>query len=243
LQAFNEGRWYDAAQLYRRAQELSQTAGDRVSAAYSAMNLAEILGHHGRVQESSELFEEAILTFVGMKIGVGHAAATTLLADLCLRTGDLERADQLVREARDVCGAMDSQQDLEDVEVVEIDLLRAEGRHGAAVTAAEVLLGRRPDAGPLNRARAHRIAGSSLIALDQPVTAREHLDQALAIAESMQANFEIAHVLARIGDLDVPEAEAARVRADDLFASMGLRAKEPGTSPWIQPDGERVEAV
>ena len=223
LQAFNEGRWEEAAQLYRQAQELSQAAGDRVTAAYEAMNLAEILGHQGSVDEAVALFEQAIITFFGMNIGVGHAAAATLLADLCVRRGDLERAADLVAEARAVCAAMDSQLDLEDVEVMEVDLLRAEGRLTEAVAAADALLDRRPEIGPLNRARTQRIAGATLIALGEAHSAHRHLHEAMATAEAMNANFEIAQVLALIGELDVPEAAAARTRAEDLLAGMGVR--------------------
>jgi tetratricopeptide (TPR) repeat protein len=175
-----------------------------------------------------------------MKIGVGHAAAATLLADLCLRRGDLERAADLVAEARAVCAAMDSQLDLEDVEVMETDLLRAEGRLTEAVVAAEALLDRRPEIGPLNRARTQRIAGATLIALGETQSAHRHLHEALATAEAMHANFEVAQVLALIGELDVPEAAAARTRAEDLFAGMGV-GREAG--PEMGHVDAQIEAV
>jgi hypothetical protein len=120
---------------------------------------------------------------------------------------------------------------------VEIDLLRAAGRFEDAVAAAEMLLGRRPEAGPLNRARAHRIAGAALVALAEPGPARVHLDQALVISEAMHADFETAHALALLAQLDVPEREAARRRADELFESMGIgvaMARQPTSAADVQ---------
>jgi hypothetical protein len=61
----------------------------------------------------------------------------------------------------------------------------------------------------------------------------------MATAEAMHANFEIAQVLALIGELDVPEAAAARTRAEDLLAGMGVGREEPDTG---HADA-RIEAV
>lgn len=54
-----QGRWSEAAELYRRAEEASERLGDPVVSANSKMNIAEILVDQGSLQEAETLLQAA----------------------------------------------------------------------------------------------------------------------------------------------------------------------------------------
>ena len=55
VQAYADGRWAEAADLYLRAQEDCLQAGDRQHAAMTAANLGELLVSQGRYEEAESL--------------------------------------------------------------------------------------------------------------------------------------------------------------------------------------------
>ena len=59
VQAYADGRWVEAADLYLRAQEDCLQAGDRQHAAMTAANLGELLVSQGRYEEAESLLRDA----------------------------------------------------------------------------------------------------------------------------------------------------------------------------------------
>jgi tetratricopeptide (TPR) repeat protein len=227
LQAFNEGRWAEAAELYTSGRELSLRAGDRVSACFMSMNLAEILGLHGRVEDAEELLEQAMQTFTALDVTVGMAATGCIQAALLLRQGEVERARELLDEARAVSVAMDSQQDLDEVEVLELEALVATREYDEVIAGATTLLERTPALDPIHAARARRLLGVAHLRSGDTDSATGHLEQALRIATEMEAGYEIALTLEELGALGGPEAAARRADAERLVARLGIVRPTP----------------
>jgi tetratricopeptide (TPR) repeat protein len=222
LQAFNEGRWTEAVELYTSGRELSLRAGDRVSACFMSMNLAEILGLHGRVEEAEELLEQAMQTFTALDVTVGMAATGCILAALLLRKGEVDRARQLLSEARVVSVAMDSQQDLDEVEVLELEALLTMRSYEELIATATTLVGRTPALGPIHVARARRLLGTAYLHTGDAERASWQLEEALRIATEMEAGYEIALTLEELGRLDGPKAAERQAQAEELVAKLGI---------------------
>jgi class 3 adenylate cyclase/tetratricopeptide (TPR) repeat protein len=222
LQAFNEGRWAEAAELYTSGRELSLRAGDRVSACFMTMNLAEILGLRGRVEEAEELLEQAMQTFTALDVTVGRAATGCILAALLLRQGEVDRARELLGAARIVSVAMDSQQDLDEVEVLELEALLTVGSHDELMAAAAALLDRTPALDPIHAARTLRLLGTAHLRTGDAERATLHLEEALRTATEMEAGYEIALTLEELGTLDGPLAAKRQAKAEELVARLGI---------------------
>jgi class 3 adenylate cyclase/tetratricopeptide (TPR) repeat protein len=227
LQAFNEGRWAQAAELYTSGRELSLRAGDRVSACFMSMNLAEILGLHGRVEDAEELLEQAMQTFTALDITVGVAATGCIQAALLLRHGEVERARELLADARAVSVAMDSQQDLDEVEVLELEADLATGDHDAVIARATTLVERTPALDPIHAARTRRLLGVAHLRSGDSESATWHLEEALRIATEMEAGYEMALTLEDLAGLGGPEAAERRAQAEKLVARLGIVRPTP----------------
>jgi class 3 adenylate cyclase/tetratricopeptide (TPR) repeat protein len=222
LQAFNEGRWAEAAELYTSGRELSMRAGDRVSACFMSMNLAEILGLHGRVEDAEELLEQAMQTFTALDVTVGMAATGCIQAALLLRQGEVEQARQLLEEARAVSIAMDSQQDLDEVEVLELQALLTTGSYGEVIAGATALADRTPALDPIHAARTRRLLGTAHLHSGDTERGTLHLEESLRVATEMEAGYEMALALEELGTLGGPEAAARQAQAEELVTRLGI---------------------
>jgi len=221
-QAFHEGRWDDAASLYLAGRDSCLRAGDRMTATFNEMNLAEVLGLQGKVAESEELLESALQTFRSMRVQVGIAATGAILAALLLRTGQLDRAIEALAGAREVSTAINSQQDLDECEVLDLEALLLAERYADLLPAGEALLARRPPVEPLRKARTRRILGLGLLRSGDFGNARVQLEAALLLARQMESDYDIALTLAAQAELGGPEAEFELEDAGSLFAKLGI---------------------
>ncbi|HET9104608.1 MAG TPA: hypothetical protein VFN55_14730, partial [Solirubrobacteraceae bacterium] len=99
--AYEEGRWDDAIDLYRRGAELSRRGGNLDVAATGELNIGEILSDQGRLSEAMTTLTHArrVYTSIGQKHGA--AFATMLLGRLAVREGRYEDGRALLEEAGD----------------------------------------------------------------------------------------------------------------------------------------------
>src|SRR5207237_8353841 len=62
IDAYYEGRWHEALELYERSRAARKRIGDVVGAAALTNNIAEIKSDQGRLPEAERLLEEVLAT-------------------------------------------------------------------------------------------------------------------------------------------------------------------------------------
>ncbi len=95
--AYHEGRWTEAVELYGRATEAADKAGDAVGTAFNINNLAEIRLEQGHVDESERLLREALATWRAAGFGAGVGTVLRNLGRVEMRRGKLDLAAELFR--------------------------------------------------------------------------------------------------------------------------------------------------
>jgi tetratricopeptide (TPR) repeat protein len=217
VDAYYEGRWDEAVELYGRCRAVAQQAGDVVYAAIATNNAAEILSDQGRHDEARAQFEDALRTFRASKWMLGVPLVTSNLGRLSARAGGLDEAEQLLRDAIEACRALGA-----DTWVTEAQGRLAErhvlaGEYGAAETLArEVACAAGSTA---LGASAERTLGYALVQARRRDDARPHFERSLEIGESIGARFEVALTLRALADTGAPELHG---RSEELFAELGV---------------------
>ncbi|HWJ83710.1 MAG TPA: adenylate/guanylate cyclase domain-containing protein [Nocardioides sp.] len=219
-QAWREGRWDEAIAYYRRGSELALRAGDRLSASYMSMNLAEMTAVRGDPDGAEADVLTALRTFRALRAPVGVAASLYVLSTLELQRGDVGAARAALDEGRAVAADTGSKQDIDEGDEHDLAVLLAEGADAAVVERAPVLLARDPE--PMYAARIHRWWGIALHRLGDPAAAEAALEESLHIATDLGARHEIACTEAALGRLGGPRAETYRARAASGFARLGI---------------------
>jgi tetratricopeptide (TPR) repeat protein len=93
--AYMEGRWEDAAEWYRRAQDAAAKAGNPLSVADRGANLAELYIGQGRLDEARPLIDDAERAFRA-------AGVTSALPFVRLQRGRLALAEGFAEEAASI---------------------------------------------------------------------------------------------------------------------------------------------
>lgn len=117
---------------------------------------------------------------------------------------------------------MDSQQDLDEVEVLEIEALLTMRSFDELIATATTLVGRTPALGPIHVARARRLLGTAYLHTGDAERASWQLEEALRIATEMEAGYEIALTLEELGRLDGPKAAERQAQAEELVTKLGI---------------------
>jgi len=228
--AYWAGRWEEAAERYRLAQELDERTGDVVGAAFTRNNLAEILADQGRLDEAEALLAEAERTFRGtgytagvayVRMNLGRVAAHAGRHDLAWER--LTSALALHREVGASASAFEAEARLAEVALLAgssddslaaADRLLSEAAADGAVAAAVPLL--------------HRIRAAVQVRRGDLAAARDALATSEEVARARDADFEQALTQAAQADVALREgreADAVRLRApvDATLTRLGVR--------------------
>ena len=226
--AYWEGRWQEAIDLYARAAEASERAGDVWAAAYGDCNIGEVLADQGRLDDAEERLRRARRVWHGTEDEHGVAFTSALLGRLAARAGRDEDAVELLS------GAIRSFEDLQtpgDAALAEAYLAEAALLGGRAAEALE-RADRQLALGNSARALLLRVRGGGLAALgedEDAVTAA--FEEALEEARRGEERYEQALALAALLALG-HGGEAAQAQCDALMAGLGV-ASLPAAQPAL----------
>ena len=195
LEAYYEGRWDDAAELWERSRALRERMGDVNNVAVQRNNIGEILSDQGRLDEAVAVFEEALAT--GQETGAGLLVAMV--------TGNLGRAAARARRFDDaerlLGGALEALRDMQSPFAAEMLARRAEllvlrgGAPAEALAAADEALAGVEN--PALEAMLHRLRGYALLQADEDGGAA--FEESLRVAREAKADYEAALTLAALG--------------------------------------------
>jgi class 3 adenylate cyclase/tetratricopeptide (TPR) repeat protein len=205
IEAYYEGDWDKALDVYRRSRDLFERIGDVTSVAMTANNIGEILSDQGRLVEAEELFraaQEAVDS-------AGHQALSAIarlnLGRAAARAARFEEAEALLVDAHtrlleiQAAGfALEA-----EVRLAECDWLRG-SRADAALARADSVLVRADDAADTAalRAVALRVRGGALLQLDRRDEASAALAESARIAAEAEVAYERALALGLVAVVD-----------------------------------------
>jgi class 3 adenylate cyclase/tetratricopeptide (TPR) repeat protein len=193
IEAYYDGEWERAVDVYERSRALFERIGDVASVAMAMNNIGEILSDQGRIEEAEELFRavQEIVDAAGhrglslmSRLNLGRAAA---------RASRFEEADELLQEALEGFREIHAASFEQEVHARIAEAAVLAGDHERALREAE-LAERLSDAElhPALRALLHRVRGYSYLQMHRADDAAREFADSIAAARSGEARYELA---------------------------------------------------
>jgi tetratricopeptide (TPR) repeat protein len=216
IEAYFEGRWDDASELYRRSGETSQRAGDVVNVARAENNEAEILVDQGRLDEAQARFEEALRVWRAAGYRVGIALATSNLGRVAARAGRFDEGEKLLQDALAEFEELGAESLVLETRTRLAESLVLAGRHKEALALVRPLIAR--ETSP-QQAAIERLAGYAIVQSRAGFAkARSHFDASLETARATDTPYELALTLRAVAETSGAESP----EADEILARLGV---------------------
>lgn len=231
--AYWQGRWEEAADLYRQAGVCSERAGHAADVAFTDGNVGEILADQGRLEEAEMHLRRAHRVWNATGDRQGTAFANMLLGRTAVRAGraaeGLALLDEAVADMRQF--NVDFYEDFAQALIAEAEAIG--GTPGRAIETAERRLAAGSSYVPLLR----RAQGVALARAGDRAGAQRALELAVAAARERGEDFEVALALDALAAIGSADAGALRER-DEIMARLGVVALAGAGAP---APGERDE--
>jgi class 3 adenylate cyclase/tetratricopeptide (TPR) repeat protein len=226
IDAYYEGRWHEALDLYGRSKEARERIGDVVGAAQITNNIGEIKSDQGYLTTASELFEEARGVFENSGHRMLATLATSNLGRAASRAGDFDDAALTLRRAladfndiRAGSFVLETKARLAELAVLAGDPVQALVEADETLHATE-----ETGSGATLRALLHRLRGYALAQSGDLEAAGAALRQSLETARAAEETYEAALTLdaiARLAELRGDEGSAEAKESSALLARLG----------------------
>ncbi len=243
--AYFEGRWDDAVSFFRRGADVAFRSGDIGGAATSDMNIGEIFGNQGRLDEANVALRRATRTFQGLGYATLELAAITQLGRVTAELGSDAEALALLRRAIEMddsaggpLAGMEARGFLAETHVL----------GGRPSEALEVVAAARARAGSALEgtpaaALLDRVEASALAAMRKYAGLVELIDRALPGARAAGTYFDLVVLLvlrcSLEGGAQAPELVEER---DRLLDQLGIIAV-PALGPFPLENRSMSQAV
>ena len=240
MDAYFEGRWTEALDLYERSTEARRKTGDEVKAAHGRNNVAEILSDQGHLEEAESLFLDVLRVWRAAGFRLGVAFATSNLGRVAARSGRHEEAARRYEEALAAFRSKQAEGEALETEARMAEHVLLAGDRSGALDLATRVLERVESFGglPVMRAMLQRIRGLAEIEAD-PAAASKAFEESLSWGRSVDARYEIALTLRAKATLALatgdPGAADLTEQAADLLQQLGVVALPPSMAPAFVP--------
>jgi len=228
IEAYFEGRWDDALDLYARSKAAKSAAGDVANAATQSNNEAEILSDQGRFEEAEALLQDALRVWGAAGYEIGIALVTSNLGRVAARAGRHEDGLRLLADAAERFGRIRAAGYVGETRarLAECLALAARCDEAEAVARETLVAVRREAETSVLEAQLERTIGWCSLVRGEPDPARAAFDTSLAVARRLKAGFEVALTLrARLAiPVAATTAGGAIDRARDAAEAAGLLA-------------------
>jgi len=222
IEAYYEGDWVKAADLYERSRKLHERIGDATHVGMTTNNIGEILSDQGRLDEAASLFA----TVVADCDTIGHRAlagvAQANLGRVAARAGRFEEAEEILESALEVLRETGAGAFVKEAEarLAELDTLRGD-RPQEAIERLDLSGAVREGAGGgLFEAMVQRVRAAALLQLGDREPALAALQASVTAARAADARFELALSLDLLGR--ACEDGAASEESARLFEQLGV---------------------
>ena len=234
IEAYYEGDWTKALDLYERSRALRERLGDVTNVAIQMSNIGEIRSDQGHLEEAEALFRDVqrICDTAGQRLASTVARAN--LGRAATRAGRFDEAEELLTDALAAFREMQAASFVLETEarLAELAALRGDRPQEALKHAGSVLeqTGDAADMAPL-RAAVLRLRAVARLQLGDLAAAHGDLDESLGVARAAGATYEAALTL----DLSatVRGDEGAATESAALLERLGVEhvARPPLQSP------------
>ena len=227
IDAYFEGRWDDALELYARSKAAKSRAGLVANVATQSNNEAEILSDQGRFAEAEVLLRDALRIWGAARYELGIALATSNLGRVAARAGRHDDGLALLEDAAERFGRIGARGYVDETRARIAECLALAGRTSdAQAVAVETLARVRHEAATsVLEAQLERTLGWCALQRGDEEAARVHLDASVLAARALKAEFEVALTLrAWIAIRSVPAKERVQAaqEAASILAGLGV---------------------
>jgi class 3 adenylate cyclase/tetratricopeptide (TPR) repeat protein len=226
IEAREENRWSEAAELLERSRVAAELAGDVIGAARGMYNLADLLVDQGRLDEAEPLLERSLKawTRAGYMIGVG--VATSCMGRLLARRGDFDGAREKLSEAVRVFESLGASHMVLEATVWKIECEVLAGNSEEALAAIEPVLTSVVESGDtLLEATMLRTQAWAFMLSGDNERAGESTGRCIALAEELGATYEVALALivrGRLSEAAGGDRTVDHARARQLLEGLGV---------------------
>jgi class 3 adenylate cyclase/tetratricopeptide (TPR) repeat protein len=232
IEAYYDGDWSKAAELYERSRSLHKRIGDVTHVGMTNINIGEILSDRGRLEEAEQLFRDVVSSSDAIGQELYSAVARANLGRAAARDARFDEAVELLVGAMEDFRRMGAGSFVLETEVrfAETAVLRG-GNAAEALTRVSWVLGQAgesADSAPL-QSTAHRIRAAALLQLEDTDGAVTELERSIQTARDADAAYELALALdlAAASGIDPSGADESKA----LFEKLGVeRVARPSLS-------------
>ena len=229
IEAYFEGRWDEAVDLYRRSRDAKARAGDIANAATQSNNEAEVLSDQGRLDEAEALLRDALRVWSAAGYTIGVALATSNLGRVAARAGRHDEGLRLLEEAAGLFARIGAGGNVDETRarVAECLALARRSDDARAVASETILRVRRESEQSVLAIQLERTLAWAALLDGVPSAASIHAAASLREARALGAAYEVAVTLETLAALPGrPAADVDRERAEaaEIFAGLGVVA-------------------
>ncbi len=225
IDAYYEGRWSDALDLYEMSKELMNRVGDVLGAATLTNNIGEILSDQGRLAEAAELFEEVQRVCDAAGERLLSNVARSNLGRAATRLGRLDDADGLLNTALEgfesikaASFAFETQARLAELAVVS----GGQEERGLMLVEATLEQTRAAGAPAALTAMLERIRGYALLQTGDRTRALEAFEASLLTGRIGNVDYEVALTLHALAESGVPNADSLATESGRILERLGV---------------------
>ena len=221
IDAYYEGRWQEALDLYERSKEARERIGDVVGAAQITNNIGEVKSDQGYLTTAAGLFEEARTVFEASGHRMLATLATSNLGRTASRAGELEDARTTLSQALDDFHEIRAGSYVLETKarLAERAVLAREPDEALALADDVLTTTEQTGSGATLRALLHRVRAYALAQQGDAEGAAEALRWSIEIAREAEETYEAALTLEAIARLQGDDEAAAEARG--LLARLG----------------------
>jgi class 3 adenylate cyclase/tetratricopeptide (TPR) repeat protein len=230
IDAYYDGRWDEALDLYARSKDLRDRIGDVVGAATITNNIGEIRADQGDLASAEELFQETLEVCERAGYRYMAALATSNLGRAAARAGHYDDGRALLLQALAAFHEISAGSFVLETKARLAECALLSGDAPEALREAEETLRAigETGAGAVLRAMLYRVRAYALMQTGDLDRAEEALEQSHHIAREASAMYELALTLearSKLASIRGEQDEAAEVESADLFEQMGVATR------------------
>jgi len=227
IDAYYEGRWQEALDLYERSKAARERIGDVVGAAQITNNIGEVKSDQNYLTTASELFEEARAVFEAAGHRMLATLATSNLGRAASRAGRLDEASTTLEQAlADFTEIRAGSFMLETkARLAERAVLAREPEQALALADEVLQATEETGSGATLRALLHRLRAYALAQQGDLDGMEDALRYSLDTARAAEETYEAALTLeasARLKELRREDGSVAAQEAHTLLARLGV---------------------
>jgi tetratricopeptide (TPR) repeat protein len=227
IDAYYEGRWQEALDLYERSKDARERIGDVVGAAQITNNIGEVKSDQGYLTTASELFEEARAVFEASGHRMLATLATSNLGRAASRAGELEEALTTLGQALEDFHEIRAGSNVLETKarLAECHVFSRRPEEALALADEVLEVTEQTGSGATLRALLHRLRGYALAQSSDLEGAAEALRYSIEIAREAEETYEAALTLeagARLAQLRGEDGGAETAESRALVARLGV---------------------